>query len=539
LLDLVRQYIESGGVWWETGGYPFHYFLAPRPHRSIAGSHPSLWADFWHLDSTAGQLACYGIQPDTALFVPAQLEVGADSTGGYFTHAWHTFVRPGERWTSPIARLAVGDSMPTAARAYVAANGLSRTLSEKMRPAVLARFRQAILLKYEGPCAEQIAALPRLPAPCILHHSNYLKGGFDKEYPDHLPVNPKFGTSEQFAELLRRARAAGHLMMPYTNPTWWCDEPRGPTFVKHGEAPLLIGLDGKHSMERYSTNVGWSTTLWHPAVKAANAETLRQFTQEYPVDVLFQDQVGARRFRYDLNPASPAPYAYTQGFLELARHDSAVVPLGTENGFDRLINCESMFCGLTWSIAPTPGGPEWRRLWRDQYPSETYRVSPIALWMAHDKCAFTHHDLGQFVTTPEALAWSLVLGYQLSYRATPSALDTPAVQHWLSWLSRLQHGIVSPLMTEPLDEWAYLTDSVVKAQYGPVTVVANVGPEPYPLDERTTLAGYGFLATVRGGPRAGLLTRWNGLEQPGAVGFVQDGDDVWLMLQGRPTEGRT
>ncbi|MFQ5811338.1 MAG: hypothetical protein ACE5JM_17100, partial [Armatimonadota bacterium] len=527
LLGLVAGYIEAGGVWWETGGYPFYYFLVPRRHRSLGESHPSLWADFWHLESRAGQLACYGVQPDAEIFVPAQLETGAEARGAYFSRAWHTFVRPGERWTSPVVRLEVGGSMPQAARAYVAANGLNRTLRHKMRPEVLARFRKSILLKYQGRCADQIKALPRLPGPCIIHHSNYLKGGFDKEYPDHLPVNPSFGTPEEFAELFRLAKRSGHLMMPYTNPTWWCDEPRGPTFVKHGEAPLAIGLDGKRLMERYLTNVGWTTTLWHPAVVAANAEILRQFTEEYPVDILLQDQIGARRFRSDLNAASPTPYAYTQGLIELARHDSAVVPLATENGFDRLINYESLFCGLSWSTVPTEGGPDWRRLWRDQYPADTYRISPIALWMAHDRCAFTHHDLGQFVTTPESLAWSLVLGYQLSYRIVPETLDVPARRQWLTWLSRLQQSIVSRLIGEPLENWTYLTEDVIRARYGPVTIAANVGREPYRLNTRTTLAPYGFLATVRDGPRAGLLTRWEGIERPAGVGFIQDGDDVW------------
>jgi hypothetical protein len=298
--------------------------------------------------------------------------------------------------------------------------------------------------------------------------------------------------------------------------------------VKYGEEPLLLDLSGGKKMERYLTNTGWTTTLWHPSVMAANAEILRQFTEDYPVDILFQDQVGARRFRYDLNPASPTPYAYTQGLLELARHDSAVVPLGTEAGFDRLINHESIFCGLTWSIAPTVGGPPWRTLWRDQYPANTYRVSPIALWMAHDKCAFQHHDLGQFVTTPEALAWTLVLGYQLSYRIVPETLDIPAQRHWLAWLSRLQQSIVSRLMTEPLEEWTYLADEVIRARYGPITIVANVGPNPYALDAQTTLAGYGFLATSDDAT-AGLLIRWDGIDQPGPVGFVREADDLWLM----------
>ncbi|MFR6033877.1 MAG: hypothetical protein ACLUKN_12285 [Bacilli bacterium] len=33
----------------------------------------------------------------------------------------------------------------------------------------------------------------QLPSPCIVHTSSYLKGGFDKEYPDHVPPRESLG----------------------------------------------------------------------------------------------------------------------------------------------------------------------------------------------------------------------------------------------------------------------------------------------------------------------------------------------------------
>lgn len=47
-------------------------------------------------------------------------------------------------------------------------------------------------------------------------------------------------------------------MIPYTNPTWWCDEPKGPTFQKAGQGPLLKLLNGKPSPERYAQNTGFT-----------------------------------------------------------------------------------------------------------------------------------------------------------------------------------------------------------------------------------------------------------------------------------------
>ena len=165
------------------------------------------------------------------------------------------------------------------------------------------------------------------------YHSQLSQSGL-QEYPDHLPPHPSFGTSEELRAFFARARAMGHLVSPYTNPTWWCDDPKVPTFVREGDAPLLKGLDGQPRRERYQNNTGWTITLWHPAVQAANRVTVQQFTREFPVDILFQDQCGARGWHYDTNPASPCPYAYSEGMIAMNDEDSRVVPLGTENGWD-------------------------------------------------------------------------------------------------------------------------------------------------------------------------------------------------------------
>ena len=203
-------------------------------------------------------------------------------------------------------------------------------------------------------------------------------GGFDKEYPDHLPPNAAFGTPAAFSNFLAVCRQLGLLVMPYTNPTWWCDHPRGPTFLAAGTAPLLVQLDGSLSYENYSGNDGYTVCHWHPAVQAANRVTRGQFTTNYPVDVLFEDQCGARTWQYDLNPASPTPYAYAAGIASRVAEDSQVLPLSTENGWDRLVNHESQFCGMTWGIVPTANPPSWRTFLRDRFSTETWDLFPLA-----------------------------------------------------------------------------------------------------------------------------------------------------------------
>lgn len=508
LAAAIRDYVKQGGVWLLTGGAPFFYGLQPQPYLSVASDYPPAFSDFLHLDLAGGQISLYGVQTAGGPFVPAHLAAGGTDAGANVSREWITWVEPNKPWQSPIARLAVGAPVQTAIRAYGAENGFTRTLADKVKPGALPRLKQSVLLKLNGGTyRDKAEAASLLPAPTLIHVSDYLHGGFDKQYPDHLPPNAALGSLQDFRRFIDAAHKAGHLFMPYTNPTWWCDHPRGPTFVREGEAPLLKDRQGKPVRELYGANDGWSLTTFHPAALAAEQTILGQFTRDYPSDVLFQDQIGARGPLYDFNPASPTPNAYTQGMIDIARRDSQTVPLGTENGFDGLLNWETQFCGLAWGLVPTEGNPDWVTLWRNQYPADTWRFAPLALWLGHDKALFTLHDLGQFVTNRETLAWVMALGYQISATADANALRRPENRQWLLWLAALQKAVGPDVMGAPLHEWRETAPGVYQARYGQATVVSNTTARPFTLDAKTTLAPFGFSVTS---PASHLAAGWFG-----------------------------
>ena len=139
----------------------------------------------------------------------------------------------------------------------------AKRLRDKLPQEQFDRFRTAVLVKFDGTARDMIANLVKLPVPSLIHFSDYLKGGFDKEYPDHLPPRPSFGTSAELRAFIDKAHSLGHMIMPYTNPTWWCDHPRGPTFVQAGEGPPARKLDGKPYHEVYGRNDGCTTTPGH------------------------------------------------------------------------------------------------------------------------------------------------------------------------------------------------------------------------------------------------------------------------------------
>lgn len=556
----IRDYVHAGGNWIEVGGHPFFYALQPEPYYAVEIPYPAAFADFCHLETAAGNASLFGVQnvlTDPAnpwstnnIFVPGKLAWGGDSSGGYCQRGFACLVPPGNAWQSPAVRLLAGHSASNALAQYASANGLTRGLAAKMPASLLDKFKRSVLVRSYGTANQLSAAMPSMPSPAILHFTQYLKGGFDKEYPDHLPPNAtNFGTPSEFLAFLAAAQSAGVLTMPYSNPTLWADNPRGPTFLAAGEAPLVRKTDGSLASEVYFGEPGYAATPWHPATQAANRKTSGLFTASspvnypsethYPADLFFQDQVGARSWQYDLNSSSPSATAYVHGLAAIAAEDSAKLPVSTENGFDRLINFNSQFCGLAWGLVPTPGAPVWRRFLADRYDPATWTIFPLAQYLAHDKVAFTYNNLGAPVDNDEVVAWTLGLGYGMTYILYEGDIENPSKRQWLSWIDRLQKSVVSRYTGEAVADFSHAwgaTDSgTIDATYGNVAVSANLGGANAPRGGRT-LAPHGFVATAPGLVAARMI-------EPGAslpVDFISEtktsgGAEFWIYSTGART----
>lgn len=556
----LRSYVHGGGNWFEVGGHPFFFALQPELFYAVELPYPAAFADFLHLETSRGTAAVFGIQTTPAdpsnpwtptnVFVPGQLAWGADSSGGYLKRSFATWIAAGESWQSPVVRLAIGHSAASALASYASANGFHRGLESKMSAAVLDKFKKSVLIRAFGSAGQLSAILPQMPAPSILHFTQYLKGGFDKEYPDHLPPNPSFGTSAEFQSFLSAARNAGILTMPYTNPTFWGDHPKGPTFLSTGDAPLVRNADGTLAYEEYFGEAGFAASPWHPATQAANRRTIDLFTPaspanlpgeaHYPVDMFFQDQIGARSWQYDFNPSSPGATAYMHGLAAIAAEDSLKLPLSTENGFDRLINFHSQFCGLAWGLAPTPGAPVWRRYLHERYDPAVWTIFPLAQHLAHDKVAFAYNNLGASTATDEAVVWALSLGYGMTYLLEVGDLERTPKREWLRWIDRLQKSVVARLTGCGIEAFTHqrgvgFSSGTIQATYGPVAIDSNLDPANR-LSGSRLLAPHGFLATAPGMVAARLI-------EPGGaepVNFVAEantagGCDFWIYSRGNRT----
>lgn len=540
ILGAIRRYLEEGGIWWETGGFSFFYELAPRVGGFWHTDYPPAFSDFLYLQSTGGSLAVYCIQKGNPVLVPSSLEVGREGEDGFLLREWHIYVKGGDSWRSPTVRLSVGVPLLSALGKYGEENGFRKKLKDKIPPLLFEKLGRSVLVKYEGGTfREGIEKADKLPVPSLVHFADYLRGGFDKQYPDHLPPNPRKGTAEEFHQFYDRLHKLGHLVMPYTNPTWWCDDPKGPTFLREGEVALARDLKGEKIKEVYGANWGWAICPWHPAVREAERRIREQFTREYPSDILFQDQIGARGWIYDVNPASPTPYAYTQGWIEIIRETSRYVPLATEGGWDGIMNYETLFCGITWSLLPGEWWrPPWVTLYREKYPPQAWHFFPLVLFLAHDKVGFYHHDLGQFVTNNETLTWTLLLGYGLSFATWPAGLDDERTFNWLQWLSLLQKKIAFLYFGEPLRDFRVLRPAkdrkgcgVMEAEFPKVRIIANTDLEPFVLSPQIVIAPYGFYAKGKD-VEAGIVVKWEGRDYPEGLSFLREGEDLWIYQKG-------
>ena len=561
--DSVKRFVYPGRGNYGLGMAFNAKFFRPtgdkrRPYLAYRVQYPTLFADFAYLETVDGAtVAVYGLQPRTGIepwenrtpFNPGATGVGGDAKGGWYDHSFALWAKVGGTWTSPKVRIASGLTLEDALADYAAANGFRRTLADKVKDAAtLEKLKRAPLVLTGDVTTETLMTLQAaLPVPTLIHTTSFLRGGFDKQYPDVLPPNPKFGTQARFREVVDALRARGHVFCPYTNPTWWCDEPRGPTFRKWGDGALAIQRDGKWRREAYgyrNKDKGFVQTYFHPGSHEGNRRTVRQFVEEIPADLLFEDQTGGRDWIWDFNPASPSPTAHSEGMLSMVQEHARSLPIAAEDGWDHLAEYNTALMGCTWRLVPMTPDQMALPLFKEDFPADTWTIEPVSLRLFHDKCLFYMHNLGLSVRHPREVVWMLVLGFQMSYRTNVQRflgvdphLNTDRSECALyDYIHLLQKEVVSRLAGEPLVAFRHdrgpliasgkplarlEDDGVIEATYGKATVKANLGDVPRTVGGRR-LAPYGFFVEA-----PGLTAAWLEGEDP----FVETKDGKWVYAK--------
>ncbi|MCB9866630.1 MAG: hypothetical protein H6816_08365 [Phycisphaerales bacterium] len=458
-----------------------------------------LFADFAYTELTTGSFAVYCVQNLQAPLQPSDWSILRDDTyaGGVrkYHHDYTLALGPGQQWSSPLTVLNVGSSLPDAMAAYWTRTGYDAmpTLADKLGPAKLDALAHAVLLKRDllqgsWTFSSFQSYLPNLPAGNLLHLVSFWPVGFDENYPDYLPPNTALGSLADLQNLVAAARAGGHLVMPYTNPTWWDNQ--SPTLATLGTGIVARDRSGGLIYETYGgSHGGYVVSPYDPAVIARQDQTRTEFSSTVPCDFLFEDQLGARGQMYDGNASSPAPMAFNQGLVDVAARSATFLPTMTEGGFDRIAWTETGYCNS-------------HRVGWHWWPASTYTPYPLAQLWAHRNLWFSTHNLAGTTMTNDltALTYHVSMGYSLSYDLATGDLG------WLRLVDRYQKLLVAPLVGEAMVAFEPLAVAgQTRTTFGDGTVVtANASGALLTVGDHVVAVG-GFIAEKDGDVTGGVF----------------------------------
>ena len=213
--------------------------------------------------------------------------------------------------------------------------------------------------------------------------------------------------------MIDAAHGLGLFVMPYLNVSWWnVDSPTVRDLLAKGNAGQFAALDsaGKPIVEPYHDFSGYVVSPHAPAVRDRVAALMNQWQTEAPADCYFFDQIGARAWVRDFNPAAPDPLSYGDGWLSLMAPYSNRC-LMVEDGWDRLARSFSAFHGGLLVVQRETADQDYL------YGAGNWQPFPLAPFLLHDKVLFFQHDLSELTMTrdDETLAWNMAFGYMLSY----------------------------------------------------------------------------------------------------------------------------
>jgi len=245
---------------------------------------------------------------------------------------------------------------------------------------------------------------------------------------------------------------------------------------------------------------------------------VRQMKQELPIDLLYEDQIGARPTMFDYNPASPSPQAYSQGWVEHTR-THAEAHLTTECGFDRLTESVVGFHGSVLLLQRLGETADW-------WGAGAWHYYPFVTLLARDKALFYTHNLApeSFTHDKATLAWNLAMGYMLSYDLCPSQWGGGLDDEWIEVVGAFQRYALAPYAAERITAYASLEEGVTQTSFESFAVVTNWDERNAYTTGDYVLPPLGTLIKKNDGTLiAGIFTTYTGVPlSPGDHYLIQE-----------------
>lgn len=492
--------------------FPFRGGLALKPgfflERRYITESQYLFSDYLAVEFDKSGLSLYTIQ-EPGRWTEPTMSVGYDSYKGgvgFYTFAQATYIKKTKQkaasnWKSPVIRLRVAEPVKESIRNYVEDNGFDDipNLAKRIDRGLFDKLSKSVLLKFDfswiGQKFSEVSEfIKTLPSPTLVHIVTFWDKGFDKNYPDYLPPNKQFGTQEDLKELVATAHGEGHLVMPYTNPTWWNESKTLETLGK--EKIAVIKLDGQvHDEYYWGKNWGIITSPHNPEVIKRTQQTVREFKYDIPCDILFEDQLGARPWQYDLNPKARDPALYKQGLIDFAKRDSKQIPVMCEGGYDGLMPYVVAFSDMAVNNSLPPD-----KIFNTWYGEGNWETFPYALYVAHNKNGFYQHNLAHEVFTDAKgkLMWNVAYGHNFTQGYWPKEWEKNQ-KKWFYIDDAFQKSLASRYFGKKLTDFQRIDGAVTFSRFEDIAIVANHSKsKPYRI-ESYIVPPEGFLAESEGG----------------------------------------
>jgi hypothetical protein len=496
------------------------FFAQKRAYSTTYPGYPGVFADFLAVSSGRGAIAIYSIGEKERL-IPVNL--GLDATNCLsaesvcLTHIYKGTIKDENTWLSPRLRMRVSDTWTGFIQAFRTDDGLADVSSLPTRLGSL--YDQLVRLPLYKADATQLnlpfedyaSLLEKIPEPGLLHPVGYGPKGFDRSYPDFIPPDERWGSTQDFAEMVKNAQRMGFLVMPYTNPTWWDGD--SPTLRSLPDGTVLndvvaLNQQGMQYEECYgcpdNPKYGYVVSPFSSFVKQRLSQLQQQMTQIIPSDLLFEDQIGARPPVYDYNQASPLPDAYMQGWVEHIQ-TYANARLMTELGFDRLVGFE---VGLNGSLLL----PERAGTTNTWWGKDTWHIFPFAPMAARDKVLFYQHDLAPetFTHDKATLAWNTSMGYMLSFDLIQSDYGGGAESDFIRVAGAFQKYVLSQYASERITGYANVEKNITQTNFETFSIITNWDADRVYQTDGFGLTPQGVLIRKKDGSlTAGVFVSYN------------------------------
>jgi hypothetical protein len=503
--------------------------------RSFINTYPGImFADYLAIRSARGKIAVYSqregfVQPILIGYEHSKAEPEYTT----ITHRYQTWILDSKEWLSPWVVINVGEDYQDSILGYRADNRINeyKSLETKLGDAMQV-YAESPMYKLDLAALRvkfadiQASIIDKINFPGIIHFVAFQTGGHDKTYPDFIPPDTKWGTTEDFANVVGVIHEQGGLAIPYTNFSWWDSD--GPV-LSHLPADLpltdLVSIKDSHGLpgfETYGPNSGFVMNLHNDFVADKITEQHEALRDTVGVDGIFEDQWGARSAPYDFNPAGLDIYdpstSYFEGVLKhyRAHADSNLM---TEIGVDVLADDGIGFAGTNYL---------WDMLGYRGATAGVTSYYPMAGMLLRDKVLFYQHDLAAETWTKnkDMLSWNLAQGYNLSNAFLDSDkfelnMDNP----WLNLVGVFQKYALSNYVDELVVNYEDLGKNVTKTGFSTYMVYANWDAEnPYSIDQHTLAPGGVVSFANDGSVTAGVFTAYN--EQP-----LSEGDHYLVEIQ--------